>query len=113
MCLLFPLTNNNQDQQSSKCKIDTKAQAAKDESKNNLVWEYFHKSYNFQMRGEIVENMIDEIDNLKHVNHINEEEITDLKSKCEKFEQEKLNAVNDLKETQVMSNDQQENRLEF
>ena len=62
------------------------------------------------MRGEIDEHMIDEIDNLKHVNHINEEEITDLKSKCEKFEQEKLNAVNALKETQVMSNDQQENR---
>ena len=39
------------------------------------------------MRGEFVENMIDEIDNLKHVILVNEEEIKDLKSKSGKCEQ--------------------------
>ena len=52
--------------------------------------------------------MSHEIENLKHMIHVNEKEIKDLKSKCEKCEQEKLNAVNDLKDTQVMSNDQLE-----
>ena len=60
------------------------------------------------MRGKMVKNMIDEIENLKHMIQLNEEEIKDLKSKCEQWEQEKLNAVNDLKDTQVMSNDQLE-----
>ena len=55
-----------------------------------------------------VENMIAEIEKLKHVIHGNEEEIKDLKSKCEKCEQEKLNTDNYFKETQVMSNDQLE-----
>ena len=73
-----------------------------------LVWEYFHKLYNFQIRGEIVDNMIDEIEKLKLVIHVNEKEIKDIKLKCQKFEQEKRNAMNDLKDTQVMSNDQLE-----
>ena len=53
----------------------------------NFMGEQIHKSYNFQIRGEIDENMIDEIDNLKHVSHFNEEEIKDLKSKSGKCEQ--------------------------
>ena len=53
-----------------------------------ICWgEYFHKLYNFQIRGEIVENMIDEIENLKYMIHVNEKKIKDLKSKCEKCEQ--------------------------
>ena len=60
------------------------------------------------MRGEIVDNMIDEIEKLKLVIHVNEKEIKDIKLKCQKFEQEKLNAMNDLKDTQIMSNDQLE-----
>ena len=74
----------------------------------NFVREYFRKPYIFQLRGEIVENMIDEIENLKHMIHVNEEEMKDLRSKCGQCEQEKLNAMNDLKDTQVMSNDQLE-----
>ena len=40
-----------------------------------LVWEYIHKSHNFQVRGDIVEIMIDEMKSLKHVINVNEKEL--------------------------------------
>merc|ERR1712106_608413 len=83
---------------SSNCKIDTETQIAKDGTKNT----------NMLMRGEIVDNMNNEIENLKHVILANSEEIQFLKSKCEECDQEKLKAVNDLRQTQVMSDDQLE-----
>ena len=52
--------------------------------------------------------MVNEIENLKHVIHVNEEEIKCLKSKCEQCEKEELETVDEFKHAQVMSKDQLE-----